>query len=590
LYIVTRSPRSQVAWLTGLTLWSVAGVFLNILLALNPPPVPADPPTWVHTLLPFWPETVFERGWGGWLQGWLVTPAVALWHHVTMLMRPGRMNRWRWARVLAGYAVALVAVVVQLYTPFMFAAAGGDPLYLTTLTPGPLLPLFQLLLLTFIVMSLVNLSRSARAAPSAMPRKQLITLIAATLMAGLTAPVSMAATRLGIPLPRVTLSLLLGCAVVLLGVGVARYSALVEGRVIGRDLVYNAVAVGLVTGLYLAATWLSVRLYRAPAAAFTFVLILAVVTHSLVDVARRALDTVFYRHDQALRANLRRVARVAGEGTALDDYLAKAIRPLGAAVGTTYALLWVFEAEAARLAAEYGWRAEARPALAQADLRADDRMLLPGGRFAPPLAESAALIPLYAEERQVGTLLLGRPVNGVSYTLPDVDRVLEASDQLADAIRTAEREREHLAELARLSTSPAVPGPPVGEIPVRDVEDALRNMTSLTYLGNHALAHLSAVTARLPAHGATHLDRGRALYQVLAETIDKLGPEGKRPRDPIPREWYPYIILHDAYVEDQPNRDIMARLYISEGTFNRTRRVALRAMTRLLEEREAAQA
>jgi hypothetical protein len=188
------------------------------------------------------------------------------------------------------------------------------------------------LLLTFIVMSLVNLSRSARAAPNAMPRKQLITLIAATLMAGLTAPVSMAATRLGIPLPRVTLSLLLGCAVVLLGVGVARYSALVEGRVIGRDLAYNAVAVGLVTGLYLAATWLSVRLYRAPAAAFTFVLILAVVTHSLVDVARRALDTVFYRHDQALRANLRRVARVAGEGTTLDDYLAKAIRPLGAAV------------------------------------------------------------------------------------------------------------------------------------------------------------------------------------------------------------------------------------------------------------------
>jgi hypothetical protein len=214
-------------------------------------------------------------------------------------------------------------------------------------------------------------------------------------------------------------------------------------------------------------------------------------------------------------------------------------------------------------------------------------MLLPAGRFAPPLAEAAALIPLYAEERQVGTLLLGRPVNGVSYTLPDVDRVLEASDRLADAIRTAEREREHLSELARLSTRPAVPGPPAGEIPVRDVEDALRNMTSLTYLGNHVLAQLRAVTARLPAHGATHLDRGRALYQVLAETIDKLGPEGKRPRDPIPREWHPYIILHDAYVEDQPNRDIMARLYISEGTFNRTRRVALRAMTRLLDEREA---
>jgi DNA-binding CsgD family transcriptional regulator len=46
--------------------------------------------------------------------------------------------------------------------------------------------------------------------------------------------------------------------------------------------------------------------------------------------------------------------------------------------------------------------------------------------------------------------------------------------------------------------------------------------------------------------------------------------------------WYSYIVLHDAYVEGVPNREIMARLYISEGTFNRTRRIALRALARLL--------
>ena len=37
VYLVTRSPRSLVAWLTGLTLWSIAGIFLNLLLTLTPP-------------------------------------------------------------------------------------------------------------------------------------------------------------------------------------------------------------------------------------------------------------------------------------------------------------------------------------------------------------------------------------------------------------------------------------------------------------------------------------------------------------------------------------------------------------------------
>jgi len=36
IYLVTRNPHSLVAWLTGLTLWSIAGLFLNLLLALTP--------------------------------------------------------------------------------------------------------------------------------------------------------------------------------------------------------------------------------------------------------------------------------------------------------------------------------------------------------------------------------------------------------------------------------------------------------------------------------------------------------------------------------------------------------------------------
>jgi hypothetical protein len=56
----------------------------------------------------------------------------------------------------------------------------------------------------------------------------------------------------------------------------------------------------------------------------------------------------------------------------------------------------------------------------------------------------------------------------------------------------------------------------------------------------------------------------------------------------VPREWHPYLILHGAYLEDRLNRDIMSQLYISEGTFNRTRRSAIRSVRRMLQEMEAA--
>ncbi len=72
----------------------------------------------------------------------------------------------------------------------------------------------------------------------------------------------------------------------------------------------------------------------------------------------------------------------------------------------------------------------------------------------------------------------------------------------------------------------------------------------------------------------------------MIESIEKLRPIGDRPPEPLPREWYYYVILHDAYVEGVKNNEIIARLYISEGTFNRTRRIALRGLARLLIEQQ----
>ena len=85
------------------------------------------------------------------------------------------------------------------------------------------------------------------------------------------------------------------------------------------------------------------------------------------------------------------------------------------------------------------------------------------------------------------------------------------------------------------------------------------------------------------------LDRGKALSETLVDALNELWPDTPLPKESRcpPREWHMYIILHDSYVEEETNRDIMSRLYISEGTFNRTRRRALRAVAKSLAEMES---
>lgn len=583
-YIISRSPRSGIAWLAGLALWSIAGFFLNVLLALNPPPSPALMPLWMRPLFWFWPAGTFDYGWGKWLQGWQITPAVMIWHHITLLIRTGRMNPWRWTRVTIGYVIAIAAILGQRYTGVVFTTTIGNPLYLTTLVPGPWYPLYMFALIVFTILSLINLIRSARAAPTLVQKKQLNLMVAATLIAGLAGPISFVSYKLDFLLPRVTVTLLLGCAVFMIGYGVARYSALVEGRVIGRDFLYNGIVVLLTATLYLFVVWTSVVFYGVPVVAVAIVAILAILTHSLVDVGRRVFDFVFYsRETRELRAGLRRLAHQAYQADALEESLSTALETLCRFVHATYGLIILFKDDQPQLVASYRWR-QTLPDLPFDVLASDDVVRLPAAKLMPPLQEAALLVPLYIGEVQRGALILGRPENAVSYASSDVERLLEASDQIADLIRDAQRESERLAHLAEMAQTLPPKLDLDGEIPARTVEEALRNLYDYAYLSDSPLAKLKQVGAD---PGNTHLDRGKIVYQTVLCALEKLRPPGELPREPIPRQWYPYLILYNAYLENQPNNEIMMRLYISEGTFNRTRRTAIRSLARVLAEMES---
>jgi hypothetical protein len=587
-YILTRSPRRLVSWLTSLTLWSLSGIFLNMLLALNPPPISSQAPTWVQTLFPFWrPEVVLGEA-GGWLTGWLATPAIAFWHHATMELRPGKKSLWHNIQIGLVYLTALIAIIIQIKNPYSLTGETSGPLHFGTIRPGLLYITFMSLLFLFAILSFVNLIISAKLLPSKIARRQFITLAIATIIAGFTGPVSLISVD-AMLIPRAINTILLGVPVVLIGYSVAWYSALIRGRTIRRDFIYNGTAMGVITLIYLAITWISVQVFDVPPAAFVFVILLAITTHSLIDFTRRNLDFIFYRkEDRALRRNLRRLAGLMGEQD-IAQTLQLILDITCESVRATYGFITLFKNRSHHVVASRGWREDISH-LPASTFSADDLIYLDPGQFPAPLDEAGIMIPLYTETSQIGAMLFGRPVNSIQYPDADVERLLDVSDQVADTFQAVRRGEELAVRAAQMAEAYHIE-PPVSlaQTPVKEVENALRNIFDYAVLGDTLFAELGLVINRLPEDAVTHLDRGKVVYEVLEEAVMKLRPEVDYPGDPAPREWHAFIILHGAYFENKLNRDIMSQLYISEGTFNRTRRAALRTVSRVLAEMEAAQ-
>jgi hypothetical protein len=498
------------------------------------------------------------------------------------------MNSWRWTRVILGYLVALATIILLVYSNLIFAKDSGDPIYMNTLNPGPLYPLFMLLLILFTTFCLINLVRSTRAAPSVMQKNQLSVLILATVIAGLTGPIEVITEVFSMGAPRVTLSVLLGIAVVLIGYGVAQYSALVQGRTIRRDFIYNAIAMLVVSALYVLVTRISAQFFNVPPAVYIFIVLLAIVTHSLIDFARQFLDYVFFnRERRSIRHNLTLLADSVGERS-ISENLDLMFASLCTSVRATFGMIIIFDEYQLKLKSTYKWR-ETRLPISRGDLSADDVSHLEPGHFPAPLADVVLLIPLYDNPDQAGAILFGTPINGVRYSNTDVEQLLYPSDQILDAIRVAEQEEEYLERLPEITQAQKLMVEEfTQEITVKMVEDALRNLFDYAHLGDSPLVKLHLVTQEAAGGATTYVDKGKALNRILTTAVDKLRPGEDIPAEPLPREWHAYTILHGAYVEDRLNRDIMSQLYISEGTFNRTRRSAIRSVRRMLEEMEAA--
>jgi hypothetical protein len=210
------------------------------------------------------------------------------------------------------------------------------------------------------------------------------------------------------------------------------------------------------------------------------------------------------------------------------------------------------------------------------------------------LAGITWIAPAFEGQTQVAAIGIGKHRFKPDYSTGDLDLLAQVAEhiglivslnnrnsgraqqilQLVSEVQSKNTEMSTVADemMASLSANTDV------EL-VKLVEDGLRHYSDYIALGQSPLADWAGINA------ASHVERGKQLQMFLTECIDLLRPPGARPPEPFPRVWYSYVVLHDAYVEGVPNREIMARLYISEGTFNRTRRNALRGLAKLMLER-----
>jgi hypothetical protein len=590
LYVLLRGPKDKASWLVSATLWSLSGYFLNTLISIHSLPG--------EGALPWW--------WG-----WSVAISVPFWFHVSVALLPRKLAGRQQTLVVLFYLLALNLIAMEAYTPFIFRAA-GDPSQTRYgyQLPGRLFWLYGLFLLLGPGLSLWNFRKSAELTPNALLRRQFALLQGASLLAAAAAIYSSLSIWLQLSTPTLISALLLGCGSMLLAYGVARWNALAKGRFLGGDFQYAAAAAGLVVGAYLLVAVISNLAFDAPFIAYVFLICFAMITHPLYDFGLGILDRYFSsrRRQATFRSNLRDLARNPHVQEDLQSGLKTMLDSLCQALGVDQA--WIALCGGEELVTTGITVGEIRERYRSlAELAKDEARILE--KREAPYAEGFIVAPLLYSDARFGAIAMIPGSGAAMFSEAELDLIDGFADRVAEVLHTSVLQEDAVSQIGAMALQfkrretdlrsqmrmamegrvkkPITEGWEAAEF-YELVEKALQNMGDYSYLGRHELAHLKAVSRIMDCmelDHVTHLDRGKALCALLTTCIDKLRPSDPRPVPPTP-EWRSYIILHDCYISGIQTRGAMSELYISEATFHRARRRAVRAVARAISEMEQA--
>lgn len=387
------------------------------------------------------------------------------------------------------------------------------------------------------------------------------------------------------PTPRIIQDGLAFCGVFVLGLSVARHQTWTERRATLQDFPLTTLSTLGLAGLatYLARSW------GMPVERLADVMALVILAVGLYDLTREFLERQRIRNENQFRKQLRQLESESDGEAALRSRLQEGLELLCQTLEAPGGFVAVRQGEEFSVMA--GKSSVPIGSVMSESVVACEDVSQPQSDQLPAIAW---LAPSFEGLTQVAVVGIRRSRSRMEYSTGNLELLAEAADQIGtivslsnlrpgqenllnEALSETQQKAEELNSatedlLDSISANPDVDF-------VKLVEEALRHLTDTITLGQSPLAIILGMDAE------THIERGKELQQLMMDSIELLKPDDERPPEPLPRIWYNHAVLHDAYVEGVQNREIMARLYISEGTFNRTRRNAIRGLARLLVEK-----
>jgi hypothetical protein len=508
----------------------------------------------------------------------LLVIGLASWYSLTyQVMSVHNQKQLRWLEISVYIFAFITAALLLISNPFVGEV--GNVLFVAHMQIGPPYILYSVFQWGIAICILLNLLIDDRVGLT--PRGKYF--LVASIFPATSVLYGVAGLSASSPLPRIIMDMLIFSGVFLLSISVARHQTLLERRTTLQDFLITILTVLGLSALYAYVGW---RL-GLPLEMIAVVVGLAILTHSFYDLVREFLERLRTRREGAFRKQLRQLES-AGEN-ALRDRLQEGLDLLCQSLNAPSGLVGIRSGDEFLVTAtRHSVPLESR---IPADQVSCEDISQPGDGH---LRHLAWIAPSFDGHTQIAFVGIGKPKARLNYSTSDLELLAEVADQIGtivslnnlrpqqtDQIRQLVAEsRANVTELNSIAGEmiDAITAHPDAEF-IKIVEEALRHWHDYIALGQSPLAEWAKVD------GGSHVERGKQLQQLLNDAIESLRPAEKRPGEPLPRVWYNYAVLHDAYVEGVQNREIMARLYISEGTFNRTRRNALRGLARLLVEK-----
>jgi len=350
----------------------------------------------------------------------------------------------------------------------------------------------------------------------------------------------------------------------MLGVSVLRYQSLLERRTIFQDFPLTVFAVTALCFVY-------IFYFQVERNQYANIVGLVIITHSVYDLVREFLERYRSKQEEQFRKQVFKLKPQESQ-TYLQDALelfCKQINAQAGIVATRNKDKFVVTAtnNTVSIGSEVPYPKDSDAALE---------------KFNGNIQNIEWVATIFDNNNQIAFVGIGAPMNRIDYSSGELDLLQEFADYVslmlfvdANIKKGIDITFYKIATAEIIETMSHVPDEKI----IKMTEDGLRKFPDYVKLGQSELADW------LRVHGTSHIERGKKLQNILREGVEALRPTGSRPEEPLPRNWYNYAVLSDAYVRGVMNKEVMARLYISEGTFNRTRRNALRGVARWLMER-----